>query len=96
MIIKVSLICWSTYGAGTSKAIFAYKSVLVTNVWELFSVVLDWQTGFIISWNNSKILWEKIIEMFEKKDIVKKMWENWKNFSDVELSWNDIIYKIYD
>ena len=71
------------------------KSVLITNVWELTSVVEDWKTGFVIEPNNSKELWKKIIYMLENKVEVKELWINGKNFSDTELSWKDIIYKIY-
>lgn len=71
------------------------KAVLVTNVGELISVVKDWKTGYVIENNNSKILWEKIIDMLKNKDKIKELWKNGKIFSDKELSWKDIIDKIY-
>lgn len=71
------------------------KAVLVTNVWELSSVVLNWKTGFIIEPNNNVLLWNKIVEMLEQKNKIIEMWKNWYDFSVKNLSWKPIIDKIY-
>jgi len=72
------------------------KAVLITDVWELSSVVRNWETWYIIEPNNFKELGNKIVEMLDKKDTVSKMWINWKKFSDKYLSWREIIDKIYN
>lgn len=72
------------------------KAVLVTNVWELSSVVIDWKTWYIVESNDSQVLWKKIVEMLSEKSNIKQMWKEWKVFSDKELSWKEIIDKIYD
>jgi len=72
-----------------------WKAVLVSNVWELSSVVKDWKTWYIIKSNNNQLLWNKIVEMLSEKSKIKEMWIEWKSFSDIELSWKDIIDKIY-
>lgn len=71
------------------------KAVLVSDVWELSSVVTNGKTGCIIEDNNSTTLWKKIVEMLWEKDRLFEMWKWWKEFSDRELSWKDIIDKIY-
>ncbi len=71
------------------------KPVLVSDVWELSSVVENGLTGYVIEPNNAKILSNKIIEMLSKKDKVKDMWINAKEFSDKNLSWKEIIDNIY-
>ena len=71
------------------------KPVIVTDVGELPSVVQEWETGSIITSNNSQILGEKIVEFLEQKDRVVRMWKAAKKWSNRELSWKDIIHKIY-
>ncbi len=71
------------------------KAVLVTDVWELPSAVVDTKTWYIIKLKNSKALWEKIVEMLKEKDKVTEMWLHWKEYSDKYLSRSEIIDKIY-
>jgi alpha-maltose-1-phosphate synthase len=71
------------------------KAVLATNVWELVSVVEDGKTWYLVETNNSEVLWQKIVEMLQEKDRIKSMWKEWKIFSDEQLSWSDIIVKVY-
>lgn len=71
------------------------KPVIVTNVWELISVVEDNQTWFIIPPKSPKILAEIIISMLNHKELTREMWNKWYDFSVKELSWEPIIQKIY-
>jgi glycosyltransferase involved in cell wall biosynthesis len=71
------------------------KPVLATNVWELAWVVEDGKTWYLVEPDNSKILWEKIIEMLREKSKVESMWIAGRKFSDTELSWKDIVDNIY-
>lgn len=71
------------------------KAVLVSDVWELTSVVKEGETGSVITANNSELLWEKIVEMLQEKSKIIEQWKNWKMFSDNHLSWKEIIDRIY-
>jgi glycosyltransferase involved in cell wall biosynthesis len=71
------------------------KPVLATNVWELVWVVTDGKTWYLVEPDNSKLLWEKIIEMLREKSKVESMWIAGRKFSDTELSWKDIVDNIY-
>jgi len=72
------------------------RPVLVTNVWELASVVVDEKTWYVIEKNNTEVLWMKIIEMLEQKSKIRTMWINGRDFSDQELWWDNIVKKIYE
>jgi len=72
------------------------KAVIVTNVWELSSVVEDQKTWKIISKADPKILSAAIICMLENKEETKNMWIAWYDYSIEELSWKPIIDKIYE
>lgn len=72
------------------------KPVIVTNVWELPSIVKDNITGYVVDSNNIQQLSKKIIEMLISKNQAKKMWKEWRKFTENELSWDKIINKIYN
>jgi glycosyltransferase involved in cell wall biosynthesis len=71
------------------------KAVLVTDVWELASVVWNSETGFIIEWKGVEQLSQKIIVMLKDKSKVMKMWKEWRKFTEQKLSWNTIVTNIY-
>ncbi len=76
---------------------FAFsKPVLVTNVWELISVVQDNVTWYIIHPNNINELSEKIIDMLDKKNKIKLMWKSWRKFTEDNLGWDKIVNNIYN
>ena len=76
---------------------FAFsKAVLVTNVWELKSVVQDDVTWYIIPPNNINELSLKIIDMLDNKNKIKLMWKSWRKFTEDNLWWNKIVNNIYN
>jgi len=73
-----------------------YRPVIVSNVWELPSVVVEWKTGFIVEVNDTKLLAKKMIRMLENYDKVIQLWKKWREYSEKSLSRNtqiDYIYK---
>jgi glycosyltransferase involved in cell wall biosynthesis len=72
------------------------KPVLVTNVWELPSVVKNNITWIITEKNNIAKLAENIIFMLENKQKIIEMWKKWREFSDRELWWDGIVKKVYN
>jgi len=72
------------------------KPVIVTDVWELSSVVENNITWLIIEKNNIAKLVENIIFMLENKEKVIEMWIKWRCFSDRELWWEWVVKKVYD
>lgn len=72
------------------------KPVIVTNVWELASVVLSNETGLIIEKNNVAKLAESIIFMLTYKENTVDMWKNWRKFSDEKLWWETIAKMFYE
>lgn len=71
------------------------KAVIVTNVWELSSIVENNTTWKIIKWNDIKKLADTIIYMLKNKKEVINMWKNWREYSEKKLWWEWIIKKIY-
>lgn len=71
------------------------KPVIVTDVWELSSVVQESITWKIIPANKPKDLAWAIIELLQNKESTKEMWEQAYQYSLKELSWGPIVQKIY-
>ena len=83
-------------GTGVIPVAYSFKKpVIVTNVWELSSVVDDKKTGYIIPSNKPKELAKAITIMLQDKNKTIKMWASWYTYSLEELSWKPIIDKIY-
>ncbi len=72
------------------------KPVIVTDVWELPSVVRDGETWYVIKPWDCEALGATIIQLLEDKNKTKKMWEKAFKFSEKELWWADIIDQIYE
>lgn len=72
------------------------KPVLITNVWELPSVVENNVTGIITEENNVAKLAESIIFMLENKEKWIEMWIRWREFSERVLGWDKIVNKVYE
>lgn len=73
-----------------------YKPVIITNVWELPSVVENNITWIIFEKNNVAKLAESIIFMLENKKKVIEMWKKWREFSDNNLGWEWVVRKVYE
>lgn len=71
------------------------KAVIVTNVWELPTVVDQWKTWFIVPANDSKTLWDRIVWMLENKETVIEMGNNWYKYTIEKFWWKNIVEKIY-
>lgn len=71
------------------------RPVIVTDVWELPSVVNNWKTWIIVN-NNLEDLTKSICFMLENKDEVAVMWKNWRKLTEELLWWDKIVSKIYN
>ena len=86
----------ATWSGVISVAYAFSKPVIVTNVWELPSVVVDHITWIVTEKNNIAKLAESIIFMLENKEEVIEMWKRWRKFSERELGWDKIIKEVYE
>jgi glycosyltransferase involved in cell wall biosynthesis len=82
--------------SGVVPAAYAfYKSVIVTNVWELANAVENWKTWIILEEKSIAELAESIIFMLKNKEKVIEMWKEGRKYSESVLGWKGVVEKCY-
>ncbi len=71
------------------------RTVIVSDVWELPTVVIHWQTWYIFEKWNVAALAEMIKLVLSDKQKSLQMWKEWKHFANTVLSRETQIEKIY-